>query len=314
MSVRYEPAYARIAGPDGKPIGTDAALMLSQIVWLALDSGQADSGGWVQWTFEDCENQTGLSRRQQQRIVPLLETLGIIETNRKGVDGRRNLRVNAERFPCHRNAKPTAPESTEGANRKARNVQTDEGEREGIAPNVQTGKHETCKPTAPESTEGANRIARNVQTLLYKETSKRDSPLLVPPESVPELLENSEKPENPKRAASLKFVPPKCDEAQAYIVTELRGSIADADKFMDWYSANGWRVGKNAMRDWQAAARSWVKRSLEFEAERAARGSPPVSAVSAARNGRAPKSYEESLSEEREALDRIRGRAGHGGH
>lgn len=98
MTIRYEPAYSRLTGPDGKPLGTDAALMLSQIVHLSAESGQVDAEGWFEWTFEDCEEQTGLSRRQQQRIVPLLEAPGLIETDRRGVGGRRNIRIFAVRL------------------------------------------------------------------------------------------------------------------------------------------------------------------------------------------------------------------------
>ena len=38
-----------------------------------------------------------------------------------------------------------------------------------------------------------------------------------------------------------------------------RGSKVDPEAFMDHYTANGWRVGKNPMNDWKAAVRSWEK-------------------------------------------------------
>ena len=31
---------------------------------------------------------------------------------------------------------------------------------------------------------------------------------------------------------------------------------------MDHYTANGWRVGKNPMRDWKAAVRTWEKNGV----------------------------------------------------
>lgn len=40
-------------------------------------------------------------------------------------------------------------------------------------------------------------------------------------------------------------------------VTEFMGSGA-AD-FWDYYESNGWRVGRNAMKDWRAAARKWKR-------------------------------------------------------
>ncbi len=32
-----------------------------------------------------------------------------------------------------------------------------------------------------------------------------------------------------------------------------------ADDFWDYYQSNGWRVGRNPMKDWQAAARKWKR-------------------------------------------------------
>ena len=34
----------------------------------------------------------------------------------------------------------------------------------------------------------------------------------------------------------------------------------DAERFVDYYTANGWMVGRSRMRDWQAAARNWARR------------------------------------------------------
>jgi hypothetical protein len=39
-----------------------------------------------------------------------------------------------------------------------------------------------------------------------------------------------------------------------------RGAVGfDADRFIDFYDANGWRVGRNAMRDWRATVRNWIR-------------------------------------------------------
>jgi hypothetical protein len=34
--------------------------------------------------------------------------------------------------------------------------------------------------------------------------------------------------------------------------------------FMDYYNSNGWKVGKNPMKDWEAAARSWKNRMNNY--------------------------------------------------
>lgn len=57
---------------------------------------------------------------------------------------------------------------------------------------------------------------------------------------------------------STRFKPPTVDEVRAYC--EARGNNVDPQKFVDYYSSNGWRVGRNPMRDWKAAVRStWEK-------------------------------------------------------
>ena len=33
----------------------------------------------------------------------------------------------------------------------------------------------------------------------------------------------------------------------------------DAQRFVDHYTANGWKVGKNSMKDWKAAVRTWER-------------------------------------------------------
>lgn len=60
----------------------------------------------------------------------------------------------------------------------------------------------------------------------------------------------------PKDESSKKrFVKPTIEEIQAYC-TE-RGNGISAERFFAYYEANGWRVGRNPMKDWRAAVRTW---------------------------------------------------------
>ena len=52
-----------------------------------------------------------------------------------------------------------------------------------------------------------------------------------------------------------RFKPPTIDEVKAYC-TE-RKNYVDAEHFVSHYEANGWKVGKNPMKDWRAAVRTW---------------------------------------------------------
>jgi hypothetical protein len=57
--------------------------------------------------------------------------------------------------------------------------------------------------------------------------------------------------------ASRRFTPPTVDDVRAYC--DEHGYGIDPEHFVDYYESNGWRVGKNPMRDWKACVRTWVK-------------------------------------------------------
>ena len=54
-----------------------------------------------------------------------------------------------------------------------------------------------------------------------------------------------------------RFTKPTLEEVTAYCLE--RGKGVDAQKWFDYYSANGWKVGKNPMKDWKAAVRTWER-------------------------------------------------------
>ncbi len=58
---------------------------------------------------------------------------------------------------------------------------------------------------------------------------------------------------------SNRFIPPILEEVKAYC--KERNNNVDTQRFIDFYSAKGWMVGKNKMKDWKAAARTWEKDS-----------------------------------------------------
>jgi hypothetical protein len=60
--------------------------------------------------------------------------------------------------------------------------------------------------------------------------------------------------DKPKRT---RFVPPTLEEVQAYC--KERNNTVDAEHFINYYTSNGWRVGRNKMKDYKAAIRTWEK-------------------------------------------------------
>ena len=55
-----------------------------------------------------------------------------------------------------------------------------------------------------------------------------------------------------------RFKPPTLEEVQAYC--KFRGNNVIPEAFIAHYTSNGWMVGKNKMKDWQAAIRTWEGR------------------------------------------------------
>ena len=53
------------------------------------------------------------------------------------------------------------------------------------------------------------------------------------------------------------FKQPTIDEVKEYC--QDRENVIDAERFIDYYSSKGWMIGKNKMKDWRAAVRTWEK-------------------------------------------------------
>lgn len=58
-----------------------------------------------------------------------------------------------------------------------------------------------------------------------------------------------------------KAVRPTLEEVKEYALEKTRPE--EAEPFYDFYESNGWKVGKNPMRDWQASFRSWLRRNFD---------------------------------------------------
>lgn len=58
-----------------------------------------------------------------------------------------------------------------------------------------------------------------------------------------------------------RFTPPTTEEIQAYC-NEKHYNV-NPEHFIDYYESNGWKVGRNSMKDWKAAVRNWARRDKE---------------------------------------------------
>ena len=67
-------------------------------------------------------------------------------------------------------------------------------------------------------------------------------------------IEIDNKSDKPKRT---RFKPPSLEDVQSYC--KERNNNVDAERFIDYYTSNGWMVGKNKMKDWKSAVRTWER-------------------------------------------------------
>jgi len=56
------------------------------------------------------------------------------------------------------------------------------------------------------------------------------------------------------------FIKPSLEEVKGYCLE--RNNQVDPERWFDYYTSNGWKIGKNSMKDWRAAVRTWEKSSF----------------------------------------------------
>lgn len=93
-----------------------------------------------------------------------------------------------------------------------------------------------------------NNINNNNKENIIKENSESEK------DSVPESSAR-------KKGSKEKFIKPTVEEIRAYC--RERNNIVDAERFYDYYESNGWKVGKNTMKDWKAAVRTWERNGFD---------------------------------------------------
>jgi len=68
------------------------------------------------------------------------------------------------------------------------------------------------------------------------------------------------------------FVKPSVEEVKAYC--QERGNSVDPEAFVAFYESNGWKVGKNPMKNWKSAVITWEKSRKEGNRGRSSENKP----------------------------------------
>ncbi len=82
--------------------------------------------------------------------------------------------------------------------------------------------------------------------------------------------ESKEKEKEMEITVSKNFSRPDFEDVKKYFFEKQSFTWANifieqqASKFFDYYESNGWKVGKNSMKDWKAAIRNWIKNSEDY--------------------------------------------------
>ena len=103
----------------------------------------------------------------------------------------------------------------------------------------------------------------NVQTNLREISEK--SPPEIEKEIEKELEIELDTKANKSPTKAKRFVKPTLSEIEQYCIE--RKNNVNAEQFYDYYESNGWKVGKNSMKNWKAAVRTWEKNNYNKTAK-----------------------------------------------
>lgn len=74
---------------------------------------------------------------------------------------------------------------------------------------------------------------------------------------ITQVVQEQEQEQEQEKEQEHRFIAPTVAEVKTYC-KERRNNV-DAERFVNFYMAKGWKVGKNPMKDWKAAVRTWEK-------------------------------------------------------
>ena len=97
--------------------------------------------------------------------------------------------------------------------------------------------------------------SRNLEEILEKSTPEIEIEIELEKEiKIEKEIDSSAKSTTTKRK---RFEKPTLSEIEQYCIE--RKNNVNAEHFFDYYESNGWKVGKNSMKDWKAAVRTWER-------------------------------------------------------
>ena len=121
--------------------------------------------------------------------------------------------------------------------------------------------------TPPYNTDLVRMVWERIENVSIPDTQVRLGEVSLGQSSVGEVIEEAAPPTRKR------FIPPTVDQVREYC--EERGNSVSPQRFVDYYSSNGWMVGKNKMKDWKAAVRTWEQKEKSYGKPAAPKNSNP---------------------------------------
>lgn len=126
----------------------------------------------------------------------------------------------------------------------------------------------------PKKETTGNKEEKPVETAEETDGNEEEKPKENQNETTPQPNENENENENVNvnnkgsgaKSPRSRFKAPTREEVKQY-AAENKLAL-NVDNFMDYYESNGWKVGKNPMKDWKATARRWSRENRAQEPKR----------------------------------------------
>ena len=193
------------------------------------------------FNLEKISYDTALSDKQIRKAIKSLEFLGFLTVEKKGIPCKNwytlNSNVILEFF-----------EKYETENEQKRNSNSAFSAEQDM-PKSKTSSAKSAeldKQKVPSSI-GKNGAAREAKSAEHLKKNTR---------------KNTDNNLNNNIGTSKKFQKPTLEEVKEYI--QKNNYDVDAERFIDYYESNGWKVGKNPMKDWNACVRTWNKNTFGY--------------------------------------------------
>lgn len=123
------------------------------------------------------------------------------------------------------------------------------------------GRPSKEKPMVSENAE--------IEKPMVSENAEKEKPMVSKNDESekPNVNANANANANEEKKKGGRFTPPALSEIKAYCQERVRDGhpAVNPEKFLDYYEANGWKVGRNPMKDWKAAVRNWEQREKDSQ-------------------------------------------------